>query len=171
MKSIKMSYRGFCFEVNPKTVKVEFKRAQSTAVIPRHRARTEEICELPAVISGTGRLYGSDARAKMQGFLSAYKKGGAAYLFSPVFPPVKAYFTSLTFSVNAEEDCIEYAFSFKEAESKKRGSFDFGYTLAEDGENLFDIAYRTGVSIEKIIALNGFEDPFSVTEGEKVWLK
>ena len=150
MKSIKMSYRGLCFEVNPKTVKVEFKRAQSTAVIPRHRARAEEICELPAVISGTGRLYGSDARAKMQSFLSVYKKGGAAYLFSPVFPPVKAYFTSLTFSVSAEEDCIEYAFSFKD---------------------LFDIANRTGVSIEKIIALNSFEDPFSVTEGEKVWLK
>ena len=51
------------------------------------------------------------------------------------------------------------------------GEENFGYTLAAENENLFDIAARTGVGIEKIIDFNSFEEPFSVREGDRVWLK
>ena len=171
MKSIKMSYRGFGFEVNPKSVKAEYSRAESTALLTKRRAISHELCEMPLVVSGTGRFYGENAREKMQELLSVYKKGGAAYLFSPVFPPVKAHFLSLSFTVSADSELIDYSFRFKESENKKLGAFDFGYTLAGENENLFDIAARTGVAIEKIIDLNSFEEPFSVREGDRVWLK
>lgn len=171
MKSIKMTYRGFCFNVNPDSVKAEFSRAHSTALIFGKRAKPKEICELPSKISGSGKFVGENAREFMQSFYSVYKKGGAAYLFSPVFPPVKAFFTRLDFSIGAGGECINYTFEFIESQNEKKGAFDFGYTLAEEGENLFDISNRTGISVEKIFNLNGFETPFSVEEGDRVWLK
>ena len=38
------------------------------------------------------------------------------------------------------------------------------------GENAFDIAARTGVSVDTIVALNRLASPFDLTPGEKVVL-
>lgn len=171
MKSIKMTYRGFCFDVNPDSVKCGFSRAHTTALIAGRRAKVKELCELPSKISGGGKFFGENAREQMQTLFALYKKGGAAYLFSPVFPPVKVYFTRLDYGISAGGECINYAFEFIEAQNEKKGAFDFGYTVAEEGENLFDISNRTGVSVEKIVKQNAFETPFSVEEGDRVWLK
>ena len=74
MKSIKMSYRGFTLDVNPKTVKAQYRRAESVSLIPYRRARMRELCEMPLTVSGSGMLLGENARAEMQMLLSVYKK-------------------------------------------------------------------------------------------------
>ncbi|MCR5206858.1 MAG: DNA circularization N-terminal domain-containing protein [Eubacterium sp.] len=171
MKSIKMSYRGVCFEVNPSTLKTEYSKRTAVTEAPGSNAGCKEVCELPVKVSGKGILAGENASARAQQLLAAFKKKGSAYLFLPVVSPFKALFTSLELNVCSERNCIGYSFEFVQDISSKSGEYDFGYTLAQDGENLFDIAYRTNTAIETVIALNDFEEPFSVKEGDKVWLK
>lgn len=171
MDSIKMSYRGFCFNANPKTVKAVMKKETEVTLFPFKHGRCREGAQAPITVEGSGSFFGENARAQAQALLSVFKRRGAAYLFSPVLFPIKAVFTSLEFSLDAPKNRIDYRFSFVQESSEKSGSFDFGYTLAEKGENLFDISSRTGVSIESIIDLNGFETPFSVKEGNRVWLR
>lgn len=171
MKSIKMSYKGFCFDANPETVKCEMSKKVSVVRIPFARGEVKETGEMPVTVSGRGKFCGKDAREKAQGLLAVFKRSGSAFLFLPVLSPVKAFFTELVFSVNAAEECIEYSFAFTEDKNAKKGLFDFGYTVAQSGENLFEIANRTDTRIESIIGLNDFEDPFSVREGDRVWLK
>ena len=171
MKTVKMSYKGFVFKANPTEIKTEFSRKTASRIIPFKHSGTGVICQSPAVIKGRGKFCGEGERAQAQSLYSVFKKEGAAYLFSPVFVPVKAHFTNLEFSVNSEKECIEYAFTFTQEENLQKGSFDFGYTLAAEGENLFDVAGRTHTPIEKIIDLNRFKNPFSVREGDRIWLK
>lgn len=171
MKSVKMTYKGFEFDINPSSVKLELSKANSSFVIPFKRNKSREISELPMTLIGKGRLSGADAREKSQELISVFKKSGSAYVFSPVLTPIKAYFTSLEFGVSAGDDSIEYSFKFTEDTGSKKAMYDFGYTLAERGENLFDIANRTDTSVERLFELNRFENPFTVEEGNKVWLK
>lgn len=46
----------------------------------------------------------------------------------------------------------------------------YGSTRVRQGENAFDIAARTGVSVDTIVALNRLASPFDLTPGEKVVL-
>ncbi len=171
MDSIKMSYGGFTFNANPSSVKTEYKKNTAPSVFPFRRAKTNIISKSPAVISGNGKFCGKNARAEAQMLLSVFKREGAAYLFSPVLAPVKAYFTALDFSVNSVSGSIDYSFEFTQEEASDSDLYDFGYTLAEENENLFDIAHRTNTNIEKIIDLNSFKTPFDIREGDRIWLK
>ena len=171
MNSVKMSYGGFTFNANPSSIKTELSKEIVSAVIPFKKSKTGVISKKPATVSGSGSFCGSGAREQAQRLLAVYKKEGADYLFTPVSEPVKAFFTSLVFSVNADKERIDYTFTFTQEESAEKGVCDFGYTVAEKGENLFDISFRTETPLERIVDLNGFKNPFCVREGDRVWLK
>ncbi|MBE6719347.1 MAG: hypothetical protein E7571_01665 [Ruminococcaceae bacterium] len=171
MTAMKMSYKGFLFDVNPSSIKTQFGRQIETKTVPFGFGRSSEICRMPAKISGSGVFCTADAGEKAFELMRIFEKGGSSYLFVPKLAPMKAYFTDLTMSVNAETQSIEYSFSFTEDCSEKKSRYRFGYTYAKSGENLFDIANRCCVEAEKLFAANDFMDMFSVQEGDKVWLQ
>jgi hypothetical protein len=59
---------------------------------------------------------------------------------------------------------------FVEDSKQKNPTFNFKFTYALAGENIFDIANRTNVSLKQIVESNDYEDLFAVKEGDKVML-
>ena len=52
MKCITMSYKGFEFPVNVKSINASFSKRISNIPIPKKSAKSQEICFNPAVIKG-----------------------------------------------------------------------------------------------------------------------
>lgn len=170
MKLIKMSYKGFVFSANPSSIKIQLSKYVSKRNIPFFTSKTQEICFQPARITGKGIFVGNDAGELADKLMRVFKSEGSGYLFLPNSEPVPAYFDALDISYDAEKNCVSYTFSFIEDCKGKKHNFDFGYTFALAGENLYDVANRTDVSIEKLVACNDFKDLFSLTEGDRVRL-
>lgn len=171
MNYIQMHYKGFTFPVNPAAVETSLSKRLGRRDVLFAGARIQETGEAPAVIRGRGCFIGEQASEQAQQLMKLFKEHGSAYLFAPEFYPLKAFFTELTFSTDAQNNRIDYTFTFTEDCVNKQSHFLFRYTYARAGENLFDIANRTGVATETLFAANDYEDLFSVSEGDKVWLK
>lgn len=170
MKLIKMSYKGFVFSANPSSIKIQLSKYVSKRNIPFFTSKTQEICFQPAKITGKGVFAGADAGKFADRLMRIFKSEGSAYLFLPDSEPVLAYFDALDISYDAEKNYVSYSFSFIEDSKGKKHSFDFGYTFALEGENLYDVANRTDVSIEKLAQCNDFKDLFSLSKGDRVRL-
>ena len=171
MECIKMSYKGFQFPVNVSSIEADYSKKVKSVIIPRGSARAQEICFNPTVIKGAGCFTGRDANEKANMLMTAFQSKGSAYLFSPVFSPMRMYFSKLKMSADSEKGCIEYRFTFIEEVNSKGRRYDFGYTFALPEENLYDVANRCGVRVEKLVEANGVKDLFSLNEGDKIWLK
>ena len=121
-------------------------------------------------IKGNGKFVGSNAGEKAHELIKVFQSKGSSFLFSHDLPPMRAYFSSLDISYNAVEECVDYSFEFIEDSDAKNPIRNFGYTFALANENLYDIANRTSVGVEKLFKCNNYPDLFSVREGDKVWL-
>lgn len=167
----KMSFKGFSFDVNPSFIEIRHKRIISEKALLNGRSRVNSGALCPAEITGGGCFYGNNASEKLAMLEALHKKGGAGMLYLPQGSAYKVHFKELVFSCNADKNRYEYSFVFVECTKNKKPSFDFSYTLADDGENLFQIAGRCNVPVERLMALNDFATPFSVNSGDRVVLK
>ena len=158
MQAIKMTYKGFCFDANPAYIKAEYSKNIASKSVLFKSAKQQEISFKAAKIKGNGKL------------IKVFQSKGSSFLFSHDLPPMRAYFSSLDISYNAVEECVDYSFEFIEDSDAKNPIRNFGYTFALADENLYDIANRTSVGVEKLFKCNNYPDLFSVREGDKVWL-
>lgn len=170
MTMTKMRYKNLEFNVNPCDVKVLLKKKLAKTDVMDSQQVCTEVGENAAVISGKGCFVGADAVRKAYELIRIYNKKGADFLFTPYASPMLAVFNKLEVSYSGDNRRVEYSFEFTEQGKRKGQKFDFGFTYAEKGENLFDIAHRTQTTVEKIVELNDFCGLFSVKEGDKVWL-
>jgi len=170
MESIQMRYKGCTLNVNPEKISMHLSKRLSSTVIPFQKTKTREVCQSPCVISGSGILTGTDAQQQAYALLRCYRSKGADYLFSPLLPPLKMHFTALHFNADAAAEGIHYAFEFTEEPSGKRLTRANRYTVVREGENLFDVANRTGYPVEYLAGCNNFRHLFAVQEGDTVWL-
>lgn len=81
------------------------------------------------------------------------------------------FFKELTVKADAKRNEVFYTFCFIESGSHKRCELAPDFAIAQEGENLFDIAYRCKIPIERIMKLNEFKNPFDVSAGSKVVLR
>ena len=170
MQYMKMKYRGFEFNVNPKSLKISMNKK-----ISRYdTVYAEELCAQGTnrlyTVSGNGCFVGEDSAKKAFELVRAYNKKGSDYLFLPNSVPIKACFSSLSISYSAGNDRVDYSFEFVQECKEKNEEHNPDYTVAADGENLFDIAHRTGMQIENLVEANDFGDVFAVKESDRVWL-
>ncbi len=170
MQYIKMNYKGFQFGANPASLKASYSKPIIKKRLPFSSSVSQEVGDTQAVINGKGSFIGEGAMQKAYEMLRIFNKKGSDYLFCSSAIPIKAYFSDLDISYSSGENKVDYAFTFIQDACEKSDSFDFGYTIAEENENAFDIANRTGISIDKIVESNDFEDLFEIKEGEKIWL-
>lgn len=170
MKTIKMSYKGLVFSANPSSIKVQLSKSISKKSIPFSTSNAQEVCFKPSKISGEGMFTGADAREFAHKLMHVFKSEGSAYLLLPNAEPITVFFESLDISYDSSKNCVSYSFSFVEDCKSKKYSFDFGYTYALEGENLYDISNRTDVSVEKLFEYNTYKNLFSVSAGDKVRL-
>lgn len=170
MDSIQMRYKGCTLSINPDNISMRLSKKINRVVVPFKKTRTQEICHNPCIISGSGILVGEDTQQQAYSLLSCYRSKGADYLFLPLLPPLKMHFTALRFSADADSDGIRYSFEFTEEPSDKKLTRNNRYTLVRAGENLFDVANRTGYPVEYLAEQNHFRNLFAVNEGDTVWL-
>lgn len=96
--------------------------------------------------------------------------GQAHWLFAPGAEPMRAYLTRFDYTCTTARDGVQYSFTFTEDCDPAPRYAPYGSTRVRQGENAFDIAARTGVSIDTIVARNRLASPFDLTPGEKVVL-
>lgn len=170
MQYIRMSYKNFTFWVNPSTLKISHRRVVSSRSIPFGASRSREISMSPVVISGQGVFAGDDARDNARDITRIFDEKGSGYLFLPDSTPVKAIFSRLDVSYRDTDGSIVYDFEFVQENPSKSASFDFGFTYAKAGENLYDVSNRTSVGVDRLFELNSYKDLFSIQEGDKIWI-
>jgi hypothetical protein len=166
-----MSYKGFCFNVNPSSIKVDYSKNVAVKTSLFATSVGQEVNFEPTKIAGSGKFVGDKAREYANALTRIFQSDGSAYLFVPDGMPIKAYFKNLSISYNSEKNCVSYDFEFVEDYQGKKRKYDFGYTYAKNGENLFDVANRTDVDIQTLFESNDFADLFSLKDGDKVWLQ
>lgn len=96
--------------------------------------------------------------------------GRAHWLFAPGAEPMRAYLTQFDYTCTTARDGVQYSFTFTEDCDRTPRYAPYGSTRVRQGENAFDIAARTGVSVDTIVARNRLASPFDLTPGEKVVL-
>lgn len=170
MKLIKMSYKGFIFDANPESIEINLSKNISTKQFPFSISKSQEINIQPTIISGKGKFVGENARERAYLLEKVFKSNCSSYLFVPNASPIKAFFKALNMSYNSKENAVYYSFEFVEDVSGKKTDYNFGYTFAKENENLYDVANRTGVEIDKLFEINDYKDLFSLKAGDRVWL-
>lgn len=165
-----MKYKGFELNINPKDFTICTKKKISESVVPYDNFASDEIGKFASRVTGSGVFYGNDAVQKAHELLRLFNKKGSDYLFLPSGDTLKCYFEKLEVKYSSSYDRVEYSFGFLEDIGNQKDSYSFGYTYANDRENLFDVANRTGVKIEKLVEANDFQSIYAVSKGDKIWL-
>lgn len=167
---MKMKYKGFEFDVNPKN----FKISMNKSIAKYDTVYSEQLCvengKECASVSGNGCFIGKNAADKAFELVRVYNKKGSDYLFLPNSVPLKMRFTSLDISYSSGNDRVEYSFVFTQESNTKSETKTSRFTYALEEENLFDVANRTGVEVETLVKCNDFGSVFALKEGDRVWL-
>lgn len=165
-----MRFDGFQWKYNPLTVTVTHKRRTSQQNMQGGSFLRKGGCDL-RVIKGKGELAGADCSVQFKTLCDLFEKGRKGLLTLPFMKPFYAYFTDLSLTGEATPELITYTFEFVEAESAGFSGAKREYVCAKEEETLFDIAYREGVSVESLVALNPqIKRPDELQEGEEVRL-
>lgn len=166
-----MKYKEYEFPANPCSVKVESKREINKTPLLDKGTAVEDICTQGVVISGSGELYGNNAAEECMYLSRLFKQNGAGWLICPCAAAMPAYFTAFSYEVSATKNSACFHFEFTQAYDTAQYYADTDYTFAQEGENVFDIASRAGISVSRLMELNTFENAFAVSAGERVKIK
>lgn len=171
MAAMKMRFKDFEFPSNPAVIKTELSANVRENSLFESDSAVYNISRNAAVISGKGCFWGEERFTASALLKKLQSSSDAGWLFLPDGSCFNAFFTALTVEEDAKKDCVFYSFSFTENCLHKKEEYDFGFTLAQENENMFDIAHRCGVPIETLMRLNDFKTPFSIKAGDRVVLK
>lgn len=171
MKQCKMKYKGFEFPCNPSVLEIKASRNVSKAAIVGRGEAAFDICANAREAVGEGRFFGEGAFENASRLEALCRSGGAGWLYLPGGECFRAHFKELTIKQDANKNEVFYSFKFIEHESFEKASYSPDCTAVKDGENLFDVAHRCGVSVEALLELNNLKSPFDVKAGEAVALK
>lgn len=104
-------------------------------------------------ISGSGQLYGEDCAEQFERLFEVFKNSGKEVLSVPNLPSIYAVFEKLEIKGEPKPNVLEYSFVFREIMEKKEKTV-ITYFDCENGQTLWDIAYKTGVKIDELVRLN-----------------
>ena len=168
----KLHFRDFSFPHNPKTLKVAYSRNFKVFRPPLREVVLQRLGRDFRVITGGGEFYGEDAFPQFLRLAVQFEQEQQGVLILPGFDPFYAWFKSLKLIGEAGTGVLEYAFEFWElpAQTVETSVAESRYLPAE-GETLWTISAATGVSVERLLALNAYiRNPFDVTPGREVAL-
>ena len=155
MRNAPMRFCGFSFHHNPAKLRID----ERAGVL-----RIESQCAEPdslllgrrlKIISGEGELYGAECVKQYRSLCRLFTEGKRGLLTLPHMPSVYAYLQELRLIAEPEDDVIAFTFSFIEAKGDGSAvSAESKYTVVNDGESLWDVAYSHGAGIDELVALN-----------------
>lgn len=171
MKEFKMRFKDYIFPSNPQSIKITTQSKTAQSGIYGGQSTVQSVCVNPTIISGSGIFAGEGAQEECRRLSHMLKINTSGEFHCPNAQPIKAYLTEFSYSAAADRGALAYSFEFTEDCNGRREEIEFDYTLALDGENAFDIAARTGVTVDEVVELNSLKGPFDITAGERILLK
>ncbi|MGN1421499.1 MAG: LysM peptidoglycan-binding domain-containing protein [Eubacterium sp.] len=171
MNEIRMKFGNFEFPSNPKAIKAEISSAVIYSPVYGGKSKTEKITDKPTVISGNGMFFSDNGVEYCQRLSKMMKDKKSSWLFCPGVYPIKAFLSDFSYQLDSKSNGVYYSFSFIEDCTKVSAEREFIFTVADSGENAFDIAHRCGVSVDDIMRLNDITTPFDIASGRRIRIR
>ncbi len=153
MKLVPMRFCGFQWRHNPKEISFECSNRINENNALGGQAYIQNNGRKNMIIKGSGELYGTDCLKQFDSLLALFKQGRTGVLAIDGLSSFYAVFEEIKFLCRPKPDVIEYSFVFREASEKTVRTPQKTYT-AQAGECLWDISYKYGISIDKLVKLN-----------------
>ena len=154
MKLAVMRYKGTEWEHNPQTLKITSQRSLSEQGVAGGSSVVRDFGERSRVITGSGQLAGDDCIGKFAQLVALQNQSDSGILSLPDVAPFYAFFKSVELACDPTPELITYKFEFVEDLSRGRTDIEKRYHTASEDETLWDISYRYGVEIERLVELN-----------------
>lgn len=168
MSAKKMRYNSFEWPSNPDNIKISCTALTSEYNMPFLKSTVKKICAKPRIISGSGYFFGESAEVFAERLKEEFDSPYPGLLFIPGFEPFFAVFSSLAVKKQSGDDSIYYEFQFSEGDTDKAELIAPSAECynAKPGESIYDISAKFGVSVEKLLKLNGWiTNPLRLGEG------
>lgn len=170
MNLVPMRFKGVEWHHNPREITFSCENGVYEHKAPFGKAYIQNTGRRNMVIRGEGELYGADCDAQFARLFELFKSGGEGILAIPKLSSVYAVFESLKIKGYPKPDVLTYSFVFREVMEKAADDFPAVY-CAEEGETLWDVSYRFGIVIDRLVALNpGVKRPDENLGGQEVRL-
>ncbi len=170
MKLVPMRFKGFEWHHNPAQISFECDKQINELKSPNGEAYIQNMGRKNMKISGSGQLFGEDCLEQFDRLFKIFRQGGSGVLAIDGIEPVYAVFESIKILGQPKPDILEYSFVFREImESKSKNTLSVH--IAKEGENLWDISYVYGASVDRLVELNpNVKRPDVLEEGTEVAL-
>lgn len=175
-----MRYKTFTWPHNPRTYAIEFQRDTAVHKVPMGAYTMQDLGRSFRTLRGEGEFFGPDAYATFQALACLFYESGPGVLIHPVWQTANAYFTELELLQEPRENYVRYRFAFREGydgyaglrPAAGSGTEGEAYVTASEGDTLFSIARRAGLSLDEILELNPtIGNPNRIAPAQKVRVK
>lgn len=165
-----MRFNGVSIHHNPHTIIVSDKTDFSEQHLLTGKSLVFNGGVNALTVSGEGVFYGEDAFEQYLNLREIYKKNQSGLLSIGGINPFFAYIKKLEMKSVPIDDYIEYTFEFIETESKwKENKTSKNFTIAKEGEDLWDISYRENISVDLLLSNNkNIKNTCDVKTGDRI---
>ena len=185
-----MRYKGYVWPHNPEKYEISFARKVAVHKVPFGEYRMQDLGLSYRVMEGEGAFAGAGAYDEFKKLATVFYEGGAGTLVHPVWQTAQAYFVALTLVQEPLRDYVRYRFTFWEdcaaddtavvtypaaatavTATAAAPAAEAAYHTVVQGDTLWAIAQRCGVSLSALLAVNPqIRNPNLIVVGEKVRL-
>lgn len=153
MNLVPMRFKGVEWHHNPREIAFSCEKKVNRLHAPFDKEYIQETGKKNMIIKGEGELYGADCGEQFRALLKLFKSGGSGVLSIPALGTLHAVFEGLSVKGIPKPDVLRYSFVFRELSEAEKRDITEAYNAAE-GETLWDVSYRFGIVIDRLIALN-----------------
>lgn len=159
-----MSFDGFTWEFNSKYLTFSHLSSVNSVNYPYGGSTLQDFGKKNCVIEGKGYFVGNYCTDMYNKLKNKFYISKTGVLILPGFPPIKAFFNKLVLNGEPKPDILEYEFEFIEISDEYLEAASLNFSESTDGKNirkiipngetLWDLSYKYGINIDKLIAFN-----------------
>ena len=153
MNLVPMRFKGVEWHHNPREITFSCAQSVSERKSPFGKAYIQNTGRKNMVIEGEGELFGADCDEQFRRLLRLFQSGGSGVLAIPKLGIMHAVFEKLSVKGYPKPDVLRYRFVFREVMEREQDDSPRSCLCAQ-GETLWELSYRFGVSIDRLVALN-----------------
>ena len=184
MKLSRMRFKGFVWPHNPSVYSIEYERKMAVNKVPFGRCDLQNLGMVQRVMKGEGEFVGEDAYVRFKELASLFYQETPGVLVHPLWDTTSAWFVWLELAQEPRADYVKYRFEFWEdhsgyettvkkqaalPQSQSGGQTGTAWYTVVQGDTLWAIAQRRGMTLEALVALNPqIKNPNLITVGQKV---
>ncbi len=171
--NVTMRFGGISLSHNPKTLKITRSKKINSVGLVGGTVKLSNVCDNISKISGTGEIYGDDCFLSYDRLLRMCFKNKADILAVPELGAFKAVLEDIAILAEPRENFLSVSFTFRAVSAGREPEkiLPEKYYTAAEGESLWDVSYKFGVTVESLVKLNPqIRKILDLKEGEEVRL-